>query len=82
MIDMKCSSMRLCDKNLFQFNFFEQTFNCRCCSISKSVNNVSDHGFKCLLVSVISTDKSTCAAQYRFASVFSVTIGIYRFVTN
>ena len=30
---------------------------------------VSDHGFKCFLGSVISSDKSECVAKFRFASV-------------
>ena len=35
---------------------------------SKSVNHISDHDFKCLLESVISTDKSQCVAKFHFAS--------------
>ena len=38
-------------------------------SISKSVNRFSDHGFECVLGSVISIDKSECVAKFLFASV-------------
>ena len=41
------------------------------CSISESVNHVSDHGFKCsFLGSAISTGKSDCVMKFRFASMF------------
>ena len=33
------------------------------CNISKSVNHIIDHYFKCLFGSVISTDKSECVAS-------------------
>ena len=42
----------------------------RCCSISRSVNHVSDHGFECLLGSMVSTDGSGYAAKFCFASVY------------
>ena len=41
------------------------------CSNSKIVNLISDHGFKCLLGSTISTDKTEYVAKFRFASVYN-----------
>ena len=38
-------------------------------SIPKSVNQISDHDFKCLSGSLISTEKSECVAKFHFASV-------------
>ena len=40
------------------------------CSNSKSVDHISDHGFKCLLGFVILTDKSKCVAKFMFASAW------------
>ena len=47
--------------------FFEQTID-SCCSISKSVNHISDHGLKCLSACIISTGKSECVTKFWFAS--------------
>ena len=54
------SSMRPCDWYLMQFDFSSKLLFDSWCSISESVNHVSDHGFKCILGSVISTGKSVC----------------------
>ena len=42
------------------------------CSISKSVNQISNHGFIGLLEFVNSTDKSESVANFRFASEFEI----------
>ena len=36
------------------------------CSYSKLVNDISDHGIKCVLGSVVSTDKSECVVKFCF----------------
>ena len=56
---------RLVSIQLFRTNFLIDGWFI----ISKSVNHVFDHGFKCRLGSSIVTDKSECAAKFRFASV-------------
>ena len=68
MIDIKFLNLRLRDL----FDFFEQALDFLIdswCSISKSVNHISDHGFKCPPGSVISTDTSENVAKFRFALV-------------
>ena len=41
------------------------------CSISESVNHVSDHDCKCFILgSAISNGKSECVMKFRFASMF------------
>ena len=40
-------------------------------STSKSVNLISDHAFRCISGSLISTDKSECVAMFRFASALN-----------
>ena len=39
------------------------------CSISESVYQISDYGFKCLARSAISANKSECVAKLRFLPV-------------
>ena len=51
--------------------FSKTLFIDSCCRISKSVSHHCDHGFKCLLRSVISTDMPKSVVKFRFASVFT-----------
>ena len=77
-----CEDLNIKQKNgttFSQFDFFEQTLIDSWCSISKSVSHISDHGFNCLLGSVISTDKSECVAKFSFAFVFEFLYMAYAF---
>ena len=54
--------MRPCDRYLFQFDFFGKKLLTASVVLLK-VNHIADHGFKCLLGAVISTDKSEFVAK-------------------
>ena len=62
--------MRPCDFS----NFSSKRLIDSWCAHSKSVNQISDHAFKCFSVSLISSVKSECVAKFRFASVFCFTL--------
>ena len=56
LIDIKFSSVTPCDMYLSQFDFSQQIFF----DNWWDDNHISDHGFKCLLGSAISTEKFEC----------------------
>ena len=66
--DWRCNfcSMRPCYRYLTQFDFSGKLLFDSWCSISKSVNYVSDH---CFQQSMISTGKSEYIMKFRFASI-------------
>ena len=61
--------MRQCGRFLSQFHFFDRLLIDSLQSISKSVNQISDHCFKFHWVSVVSTDESNCVAKFSLVSV-------------
>ena len=53
-----------------------------CCSNSKVVNPISDHGFKCLSKCLISINNAECVAKIRFTSAFQVQKITVRFMVQ
>ena len=77
LIDMSIFRVRPCGIYWFSIALFSKNLIDSWCSFSQNVNHVSGHGYKCLLRSVVSNDKSECVAKFHFASVskhFSATM--------
>ena len=68
------------DGTHLHFTFTNKSLINSWCSTSNRVIETSDHSFKCLFGYAISTNKSECAAKFRFASVLSLLFSVVKYI--